>query len=166
MVPVPTSATCPEGARRLSVRVAAAVLALLLATPLFATVWTRSNVVIRIPKGGRVDLENASYAARDWSVALTALEVREEGRTAEGNVTTVWVFHYTNTDKQPHYASVRVQCLDLKRNERSRFDATLTLDADSPTGATVEIKAKLQESNWSASALARVVVDFLSTKEG
>ncbi|MDL1950814.1 hypothetical protein FBQ97_13510 [Acidobacteria bacterium ACD] len=148
------------------VRTGAAALALLVATPLLATVWTRANLTVRIPKGGRVELENASYRARDWSVALTALEVREESRPSMGSVTTVWTFHYTNTDKEPHHVTLKVRCLDAKRGERSSFSAQAVLQADRPDGAKLEISAKMREGDWNISAWARVVVDFLSGPEG
>lgn len=147
-------------------RAVAALLALLVASPLPATVWTRSNLTIRIPKGSRAQLENVSYSARDWTVALTAVEVREDARPAQGTVTAVWVFHYTNTDKEPHYVALSVKCLDAKRNERTRFATTATLQADRPNGGHVEILARTREDDWNLSAWAKVVVDFLSSPEG
>ena len=145
----------------------AAALALLLASPLLATVWNRSKAVFQLPKGsGRVEIANASYAARDWSVALKALEIKEVSRPVGGSVTVVWVFHYTNTDKEPHYAALGVQCLDARRAERARFEAKVTLEANRPDGGTVEVSARLQQETWAASSSARVVIDFLSTKEG
>ena len=54
-------------------RLAAALLALLLASPLLATVWTRASTRTRIAKGGSVPLEDVSYAGRDWSAAITAV---------------------------------------------------------------------------------------------
>lgn len=165
-VPAPTSAARERGARRPGTIVAAGLLALLAATPLLATVWTRSNLTVKIPRGGRVELENASYAARDWSVALTELEVREDSRSAQGIVAATWSFRYTNTDKEPHYVLVTVKCLDAKRVERSRFATKATLQADQPDGARVEIVAKLREEDWKSSTWAKIVVDFLSSPEG
>lgn len=165
-VPAPTSAARERGARRPGSAVASGLLALLVATPLLATVWTRSNLTVRIPKGGRVELENASYAARDWSVALTSLEVRQGPRPVQGTVTATWSFHYTNTDKFPHYVLLTVKCLDGKRSERARFTARATLLADQPNGARVEIEAKIREEDWNQSTSARIVVDFLSSPEG
>lgn len=155
-----------RGSRELCVRAGAVALALLVAAPLLATVWTRANLTVRIPKGGRVDLENASYRARDWSVALTALEVREESRPSMGVLTTVWTFHYTNTDKEPHHVALKVRCLDVKRGERSSFSAQAVLQADRPDGGKLEISAKMREDDWAVSAWTRVVVDFLSGPEG
>lgn len=155
------------GKRRRRARVAAAAFALLLAAPLTATVWTRSNVVVQIPKGaGRIGVTNATYAARDWNVAMTALEVKGTSRPVEGNVTVVWVLHYTNTDGEPHYAALSFRCLDARRAERARFETTVTLEANRPGGGTVEISATVREDAWKASSTARIVVDFLSTKEG
>ena len=122
--------------------------------------------MFRIPKGGRVALENASYAGRDWSVALTALEVKEDSRPVAGVVTTVWTFQYTNTDREPHYIALKVRCLDARRNEQTRFMVKATLLGDRPNGDRVEIRAGVRESDWQLSAWANLVVDFLSTPEG
>ena len=143
-----------------------AALAFLATAPLLATVWTRANVQLRIPKGGRAAIEDASYSGRDWSVALTAVAVREEARPAPGLVSVVWTFHYTNTDKEPHYAAVTVRCLDVKRGERARFSANLVLQADTGAGEKFEVRAKLNEAAWRDSAAARIVVDFLSGPNG
>ncbi|MBK9963691.1 MAG: hypothetical protein IPP07_01830 [Holophagales bacterium] len=141
--------------------------ALLLATPLTATVWTRSNVLVQIPKGARrIEVANASYAARDWAVAVKAIELKETSRPVQGNITVTWVFHYTNTDSQPHYAALSIRCLDARRSERARFETTMTLEANRAGGGTVEISSSVREDDWKASSLARVVVDFLSAKEG
>lgn len=156
----------PGGAGRLGTRAAAAALALLLAAPVAATVWTRSSLSVRIPKGGRVALENASYATRDWTVALTALEVRTDPRPVNGIVTTVWVFHYTNSDRDPHHVALSVRCLDARRAERTRFNAKATLLSDQPDGAWLEVKAMMAEGDWNQSSWAKVVVDFLSSAEG
>ncbi len=145
---------------------AAAALVLLAAAPLLATVWTRANVQLRIPKGGRAAIEDVSYSGRDWSVALTAVAVREEARPAPGLVSVVWTFHYTNTDKEPHFAAVSVRCLDVKRGEQARFGATLVLQADAKTEETVEVRAKMNEAAWTASSYGRIVVDFLSGPNG
>lgn len=165
-VPAPASVARGSVFRSFVTPAAAGLLALLVAAPLVATVWTRSNLMVKIPKGGRVELENASYAARDWSVALTALAVREDSRPAQGVVATTWSFRYTNTDKDDHYVSVRVVCLDAKRVETARFVAKATLQANQPDGANAEIVAKVREADWKSSSWARVVVDFLSTPEG
>lgn len=165
-VPAPTSAARERGARHPGTIVAAGLLALLMATPLLATVWTRSTLTVKIPKGGRVELENASYAARDWSVALTAVEVREDSRSAQGVMAATWSFRYTNTDKEPHHVLVTVKCLDAKRVEKARFAAKATLQADKPDGASVDVVAKLRENDWKGSAWAKIVIDFLSSPEG
>jgi len=162
----PTSASFLSGAGRLRARAVAAVFALLLAAPLTATVWTRSTCLIRIPKGGQVELENASYAARDWNVALKTLEVKEEPGAEAGAVVTVWVFHYTNTDTAPHYVTFNVRCLDAARNERTRFAAKATLQGSRPNGDRVEVRAKVREGEWTTSSWAKVLVDFLSSPEG
>jgi hypothetical protein len=165
--PALAPATRPGGVRRVGVRVAVAALALLLAAaPLAATVWTRSNLQVRIPKGTRVELDGASYATRDWSVSMTALEVKDGSRSADGVVTTSWVFSYTNTDREHHFVSVTVRCLDNQRKERMRFTAKATLQANRPDGATLEIQARIPEAEWKSSVIARVVIDFLSSPEG
>lgn len=165
-MPQPIPAARPGGARRAGARAASALLALVVATPLSATVWTRSNLSVKIPRGGQVELENASYASREWSVALKALELKSVSRPVNGVVMAIFSFHYTNTDKEPHYVAVTVRCLDAKRQERTRFTASATLQADRADGGTFEISAKLRESDWNLSTWARIVVDFLSTPEG
>jgi hypothetical protein len=166
-VPTPVPVSWRTGTWRRKTRVAAAAFALFLATPLTATVWTRSNIVVQIPKGAhRMEVQNASYSARDWNVAVKALELKETSRPVQGTVTVVWVFHYTNTDSQPHYAALSIRCLDARRAERARFDTTVTLEANRAGGGTVEISATVREDDWRASSVARVVVDFLSAKEG
>lgn len=165
-VPLPTPAGRPGGVRRFGIRAAAALLALLLGAPLLATVWSRRNLSVKVPRGGTVELENASYASREWTVSLRALEVKTPARPVNGTVTAVWVFHYTNTDSEPHYVAVTVRCLDAKRQERNHFTAIATLQPDQPDGATFEIAAKLPENDWSLTIWAKVVVDFLSTPQG
>ena len=147
-------------------RAAVALLALLLGSPLLATVWSRRNLSVKVPRGGSVELENASYASREWTVSLKALEVKTPSRAVNGVVTAVWLFHYTNTDKEPHYVSVTVRCLDGRRQERTHFTAIATLQPDQPDGATFEISAKMQENDWSLTTWAKIVVDFLSTPKG
>lgn len=165
--PRSASAARPGGAKPGGVRVAAVALALLLAAaPLAATVWTRSNLSVRIPKGTRVELDGATYAARGWNVSLEALEVRDGARTSAGAVTTSWVFHYTNTDKEPHFISLTIRCLDMQRKELARFSARATLLANRPEGSSLEVEAKLPEAVWRASQLTRIVVDFLSSPDG
>ena len=147
-------------------RLAAAALALLVATPVLATVWTRSSVQLRIPKGARATIEDVSDSGRDWTISVTALEVREETRPGPGLVSITWTFHYTNTDKEPHYAALTVRCLDVKRGERARFSANVVLQAETSDGGKFEIRAKMDESAWRDSSSARVVVDFLSDPTG
>lgn len=155
------------GTRRAGIRFAPAVFALLLAAlPLGATVWSRSTAQVRLQKGSKAVLDGASYATRDWSVSVTALEVKDGARNPEGLVTTSWVFHYANTDGEPHYVSVTVRCLDAQRKERARFTAKSTLQAGRPDGATFEIQARIPEAEWKSTAVARIVIDFLSSPEG
>jgi hypothetical protein len=145
-----------------------ALLAVSLAAPLLATVWTRTTFRTRLPKGGSVALEDLSYAGRDWNAALTALEVRQvSGRsTGSSEIATTWTFRYTNTDREPHYVGLTVSCLDTRGQERSRFKATITLLADRPGGATVDVPVKLREPDWNVATVAKVVADFLSGPEG
>lgn len=145
---------------------ATAVAALLAAAPSLATVWSRANVQLKIPKGGSAAIEDASYSGRDWGIVLTALEVREEGRPEAGMVNVVWTFRYTNSDKEPHFATVNVRCLDSKRNERSRFSARLVFQADTRAEEKLEVRVKHEEAAWSASTIGRIVVDFLSGPNG
>lgn len=156
------------GASRLPLRLASCGLALLLAAPLAATVWTRANVQVRIPKSGRAGLENVSYSGRDWSAALTAFEVRQAaGRGGGGDeVSTLWTFHYTNSDREAHYVGLTVRCLDAQRREVASFKAVLTLLADRPSGAAVEQTVRIPENAWSRATVARIVADFLSGPEG
>jgi len=165
-VPLPAPAARPGGARSAWTCAAGAVLALLLAGPLLATIWARRSLSVKVPKGGRVELENASYASREWAVSLKALEVKADSRPVNGTAPTVWVFYYTNTDAEPHYVSVSVRCLDAKHVERSRFEAAATLQPGHPDGAAFEVVARMPEDDWRASTSAKVVVDFLSTPKG
>jgi len=162
----PAPAARPRPRARLAGRAAAAGLLLLLAVPVGATVWTRSTLTFLIPKGGKVALEDASYATRDWSVALTALEVKTAPRAEGGLLKTTWTFHYRNTDREPHYIALNVRCLDARRMERARFTATAVLQADQPGGATTDVVARVREEQWSVAPWAKVVVDFLSGPEG
>jgi len=139
---------------------------LLLAAPVGATVWTRSTLSFLIPKGGRVALEDASYSTRDWRVALTAVEVKAAPRAEGGLLRTTWTFHYTNTDREAHYVALSVRCLDARRAERARFTARIVLQADTPSGATVDVVARVPESAWGTAPWAKVVADFLSGPEG
>ncbi|MHB8798218.1 MAG: hypothetical protein ACYDBY_07110 [Thermoanaerobaculia bacterium] len=161
-----TSHDAPRGRLTRRRLLAAAAVAVLSATPAFATIWTRANVQIRIPKGSHAVIQDASYFGRDWSIALTGLEVREEGRPEPGLVSVVWTFRYTNTDKEPHFAAVTVRCLDSKRSERARFNGNLVLQADARTEETFEVRVKLSEAAWQASTVGRIVVDFLSGPNG
>lgn len=155
------------GRRRPRGRLLAIAVAAILATaPSLATVWSRANVQVKIPKGGSVAIEDAAYSGRDWGIVLTALEVREEGRPEPGVVSVVWTFRYTNTDKEPHFATVNVRCLDSRRTERSRFSARLVFQADTRTEERLEVRVKHDEAAWSASTIGRIVVDFLSGPNG
>jgi hypothetical protein len=149
-------------------RLAPALLALLVALPALATVWTRATTRVRIPKGSRIALEDVSYAGRDWNAALTALEVKQTtSRSPGGNeVATTWTFHYANSDREPHYVALSVSCLDVRGKERNRFRATATLLADRAGGGTVEATVRMPEADWNAVSIAKVVVDFLSGPEG
>lgn len=150
----------------LASRLGAALLALGVAAPVLATVWTRATVRTRVAKGGSVAIDDVSYAGRDWNAALTALEVRQTGSAGVGNVATTWTFRYTNTDREPHYVALAVACLDSGGRERFRFKANATLLADRPGGGTIDVGVKMREGDWSATAVAKVVVDFLSSPEG
>ena len=165
-VTAPTRPRGPAIPRRPSARAAAGVaVALALTTPLLAaTVWTRANATGRMPKGSRVPLEDVSYAARDWSAALTAVEVRSAAGRADGSgeVATTWTFHYTNTDKAPHYVALAIRCLDGQRKERSSFKVLAVLLADQPGGAKVDLTVRMREADWDQAAWAKVVADFLS----
>ena len=160
--------TPPAAGRRHPTRrlLAIAGAALLAAAPSLATVWSRANVQMKIPKGGSAAIEDASYSGRDWGIALTALEVREEGRPEPGTVSVVWTFRYTNTDKEPHFATVNVRCLDSKRTERSRFSARLVFQADTRSEEKLEVRVTHDEAAWRASTIGRIVVDFLSGPNG
>lgn len=167
-VPDPTSADRRDYATRLASPLAVAFAALLLALPLLATVWTRATVRTRLPKGGSVTLEDMSYSGRDWNAALTALEVKQaSGRSAGTNeVNSTWTFRYTNSDREPHYVALTVTCLDARGQERSRFKATVTLLADRPGGAAVDVPVKLREPDWNMATVVKIVADFLSGPEG
>jgi len=163
--PVPASARAPHR-RGIAGQVAAGALLLLLAAPVVATVWTRSTLSFLIPKGGRAALEDASYSTRDWSVALTAVEVKAAPRAEGGLLRTTWTFHYTNTDREAHYVALNVRCLDARRAERARFSATVVLQADTPSGGTVDVVARVPENAWGTAPWSKVVADFLSGPGG
>ena len=78
----------------------------------------------------------------------------------------LWTFHYTNSDHEPHYVLVNVRCLDDLRKERAGFKVTLSLLADKPSGGKAEVTFKAREADWRASTTVKVVVDFLSGPEG
>ncbi len=161
-----TSHDAPRGRVTRRRLLAAAAIAVLSASPTFATIWTRASVQIKIPKESHAAIQDASYFGRDWSIALTGLEVREEGRPGAGLVSVVWTFRYTNTDKEPHFAAVTVRCLDSKRRERARFNGNLVLQADARTEEKLEVRVKLDEAAWQASTVGRIVIDFLSGPNG
>lgn len=149
-------------------RLAAAAVALLVASPLAATVWSRSSETTRLPKGGRAELSDLSYHARDWNASITALEVKSVPAPpgSRDDAASLWTFHYTNSDHEPHYVLVNVRCLDDLRKERAGFKVTLSLLADKPSGGKAEVTFKAREADWRASTTVKVVVDFLSGPEG
>lgn len=164
-----TTTWFPGRSGRPGARVAAvASLALLLAAPLAATVWTRANAMVRAPKAGRAQLEDMSYAGRDWTVALTAIEVRQAPGTTKGRdeVASIWTVHYTNSDRDPHYVALTIRYLDSQRRERGSFKAVATLLSDQPDGAKVDLHLKMSEADWTQLAWVKVVADFLSGPEG
>ena len=146
----------------------AAAVALALAAPLAATVWSRSTETVRLPKGGRAELGDILYTARDWSASITALEVRPTPAPpgSRDEAASVWTFHYTNSAHEPRYVLVNVRCLDDLRKERAGFKVTLSLLADKPSGGKAEVTFKAREADWRASTTVKVVVDFLSGPEG
>lgn len=158
----------PRARRPRLARLAAAALALAAAAPLAATVWSRSTETLRLPKGGRAELADVSYTARDWSASITALEVRSAPLPpgVRGEAATVWTFHYTNSDHVPHHVLLSVRCLDGQRKERASFKAPLTLLADRPSGGKAEVAVRVRESDWQASTTVKVVADFVSGPEG
>lgn len=153
---------------RLLARLGAAALALAFAAPVAATVWSRSIETVRLPKGGRAELSDVLYTARDWKASITAVEVKPapEPPGSRGETASVWTFHYTNTAHEPRYVLVNVRCLDDLRKERAGFKATLTLLADRPSGGKADVTFRAREADWRASSTVKVVVDFLSGPEG
>ena len=149
-------------------RLGAAAVALALASPVAATVLSRSSETVRLPKGGRAELTDVLYTARDWSASITALEVKPAPAPpgSRGEAASVWTFHYTNSDHEPHYVLVNARCLDGQRRERVGFKATLTLLADKPGGGRADVTFRARESDWQAATTVKVVADFLSGPEG
>lgn len=149
-------------------KLGAAAVALLVAAPVAATVWSRSSETTRLPKGGRAELTDITYHARDWNASITALEVKAAPAPpgSRGEAASVWTFHYTNSDHEPHYVLVNVRCLDGQRQERAGFKATLTLLADKASGARADVTFRAREADWQASTTVKVVADFLSGPEG
>lgn len=154
--------------RRLLARLGSVAVALLAAAPVAATVWSRSTETLRLPKGGRAELSDILYTARDWSASITALEVKSVPASpgSSGEAASAWTFHYTNSDREPHYVLLTVRCLDTLRKDRGGFKTTLTLLADRPSGAKAEIVFRARAGDWQASTTVKVVADFLSGPEG
>jgi hypothetical protein len=141
------------------------LLALALALPALATIWTRSSNVVKVTKGMRTAIPNATYATREWSLAVTSLEV-QEGATAGDTVSPRWLFYYKNTDAEQHFVAITVQCQDAQRHDRSRFNYTATLQPNSKEEGSFEIVSKIRAEEWRATIYAKVTIDFLSTPSG
>lgn len=137
-----------------------------LAFPLFATVWTRSTNLVKIPRGIKQPLPNALYSTREWNLVISSVEVREEGTGTGELVTPKWLFYYKNSDHERHYALITVQCQDTARKDRARFSYTATLLADQKEEASIEIVSKVRGEDWKNASYARITVDFVSTPGG
>jgi hypothetical protein len=146
-------------------RAGAILLALLAGLPLAGTIWTRSANLIKIPRGVKIPFPNATYSTRDWSVVISSVEVREDSSSGE-SVSPKWLFYYKNTDHDPHYVLINVQCQDVSRRDRARFSYTATLLADQKEEAPIEILSKTRTEDWKNASFARITIDFLSTPSG
>src|SRR5262249_48667593 len=144
----------------------AGVLALAVTFPLAGTIWTRSSNIIKLPRGSHETLPNTSYATRDWSIALTSVEVRDDPAPSGGSCLPEWTFFYKNTHSPPHYVTMTVQCQDLQRKERARFSYNATLQGDHKEEFGLEIATKVKCDDWKQTIFVKVTVDFLSGPTG
>jgi hypothetical protein len=141
------------------------LLALALALPALATIWTRSSNIVKVVRGSRVPIPNATYVTREWNLAITGLEV-QEGAAAGDLVTPKWLFFYRNTDGEQHFVAITVQCQDAQRRDRSRFTYTATLAPNTKDEGAIEIVSKIHADEWRTTQFAKVTIDFLSSPAG
>lgn len=147
-------------------RSAVPILLLLGALPLAGTIWTRSTNIIKLPLGAREALPNTLYTARDWSLAITAVEVRDDPAPTADQSQPLWIFYFKNTDSEPHYVSITVQCQDFSRKENGRFTFKATLAPNHKDEFPLGVSAKIRTSDWKRTTFARITVDFLSGPTG
>lgn len=145
--------------RRLAMGVALAAL------PAAAAVWTRSVSLLPIPRGSKQEIKNATYFTRDWSVSVTSVTVRDDV-AGGGQVSPVWIFSYRNTDREPHFVSILVECQDPRRQPTTRYKAIGRLEANRKDDGTLEIILKAPSDDWKRSAFSKITIDFLSGPEG
>ncbi|MEO6324860.1 MAG: hypothetical protein ABIT01_13350 [Thermoanaerobaculia bacterium] len=138
---------------------------LLVGLPLTGTIWTRSANLIKIPRGVKLPFPNATYSTRDWNLAISSVEVREDSSKGD-SVAPKWLFYYKNTDHENHYVLITVQCQDVSRKDRARFSYTATLLADQKDETPIEILSKTKTDDWKNASFARITIDFLSTPNG
>ncbi len=143
-----------------------ALLALATAFPVLGTIWTRATNVIKVPRGTRENLPNTAYATREWSTAITSVEVHDDSPLAGDTCLPRWTFFYKNTDSQPHYVTITVLCQDIHRNERARFSYNATLGPDHKEDFGLDVAAKVKCDAWKQTMLVKITVDFLSTPNG
>lgn len=142
------------------------LLALAATLPLAGTIWTRSTNVIKIPRGAKETLPNTAYITREWNVVVTGVEVRDDPAPAGEQCLPRWTFYYKNTDSQPHYVAITVQCQDIHRKDRARFTYNATLAPDHKEEFGLEIASKVKVDDWKQTLFVKVTVDFLSTPSG
>lgn len=140
-------------------------LAVLVALPALATIWTRSTSVVKLNRGSRTPLANATYATREWSVAITGFEA-VEGAASGDVVSPKWLFFYRNTDAEAHFVAITVQCQDAARKDRSRFAYTATLQPNIKDEASFDIVSKLRADDWRSTQYVKVTIDFVSSPTG
>lgn len=144
----------------------AALLVLSGALPVLGTIWTRSTNIMKVPRGTREVLPNTAYFTRDWNVAVTAVEVKDDPAPTADMSQPRWVFYYKNTDSEPHYVSITVLCQDIQRKDRARFSYTATLVPNRKEDFPLEISSKIRTPDWKQTVIVKITVDFLSTPSG
>jgi hypothetical protein len=133
--------------------------------PLWGTIWTRSTNLIKIPRGIKLPLPNATYSTRDWNLSIFSIEVKEDPSPSADSVAPKWLFTYKNSDHENHYVLITVQCEDVGRKHKTHFSYTATLLPDQKE-APIEIFSRTRNDDWRSSIFARVTIDFLSTPTG
>ena len=115
-----------------------------------------------IPRTGKEPLAHAAYTTRDWSLTMTAASLVEEPEPPD-SVRVRWLFHYRNSDSQPHYVAITVKYQNAQKKDIAFFTNKGTLE---PTlkdqEARLELQAKSRLADWREAVYAKITIDFLS----